>query len=81
MHTYTFHAYRFTCSWFEIGDDTAFKMLYLFFNLFVIVFSSRGDEANKNFSYAIQMNDDGYRVWAHYGDFVESIFKENSPAQ
>uniref|UniRef100_A0A1I8HGE9 PI3K/PI4K catalytic domain-containing protein n=1 Tax=Macrostomum lignano TaxID=282301 RepID=A0A1I8HGE9_9PLAT len=31
----------------------------------------RRDEANKNFSMAIQLNDTVYRVWMHYGDFLE----------
>uniref|UniRef100_A0A1I8F930 TPR_REGION domain-containing protein n=1 Tax=Macrostomum lignano TaxID=282301 RepID=A0A1I8F930_9PLAT len=32
---------------------------------------NKGDEANKNFSMAIQLNDTVYRVWMHYGDFLE----------
>lgn len=34
----------------------------------------RGDDATRNFGYAIQMNDNIHQVWSMFGDFLESVY-------
>ncbi|VUZ55695.1 unnamed protein product, partial [Hymenolepis diminuta] len=34
----------------------------------------KGDDATRNFGYAIQMNDNIHQVWSMFGDFLESVY-------
>ncbi|KAM7539597.1 hypothetical protein Aperf_G00000045134 [Anoplocephala perfoliata] len=51
----------------------------LFFAYKAVFFSSfnKGDDATRNFGYAIQMNDTIHQVWSLFGDFLEVVYTNN----
>ncbi|VDN95889.1 unnamed protein product [Rodentolepis nana] len=54
--------------------DKREKALFFAYKALFLSGFFKGDDATRNFGYAIQMNDNIHQVWSMFGDFLESVY-------
>lgn len=58
--------------------SSTLSSLFCFSLYFLFFYSDKLDDANKNFSAAVQMHDQSVKAWALYGDYLDQVFTRDS---